>query len=90
MVDGWIELAATLAPNAYDKIKKVLMEKNADSSKVNVLVSMMIYDQNEKVLNLLQENDGRMNTLQDTVDDQSEQLQKIMTVVRKRSTRNSH
>jgi hypothetical protein len=83
-LDGWIELAAAVAPRAYEKLKKVLAEKDTDPGKVSVLISMMIYDQGEKVLGRLERTDGKIEALQESVDDGGEAVQKVLKAVRSR------
>ncbi len=81
-MDGLVDLAAALAPRAFDKLKKVLSDGKIEEAKVSVLISMMIYDQNEKVLVMLDGHDGKIDALQETVGDQGEQLTKILNTVR--------
>lgn len=83
-MDGWIELASAVAPRAYDKLKKLLVEKETDLGKVSVLISMMIYDQGEKVLTTLETTDGKIEALQESVDDESEVITKVLKAVRSR------
>ncbi len=75
-------MASALAPRAYDKLKKVLNDGKVEEAKVSVLISMMIYDQNERVLHSLEENDGKIDAIQDTVNDLSEQQTKVLAAVR--------
>ncbi len=81
-MDGLVDLASALAPRAYDKLKKVLNDGKVEEAKVSVLISMMIYDQNERVLHSLEENDGKIDAIQDTVNDLSEQQTKVLAAVR--------
>ena len=75
-------MASALAPRAYDKLKKVLNDGKVEEARVSVLISMMIYDQNERVLHSLEENDNKIDAIQDTVNDLSEQQTKVLAAVR--------